>query len=142
MAYFDKSVLKPEGSIVAGVAVAGTVYSIYQLDLGPVSQVQMTDPNHPTLETSRKKAGYTSFIAVSLLTVLTRDANVGILGFLSIVAMEAHYRHAIMADGITGMLHPAAPDKYAPAENVTPLPVQGPTSGGLGTPAYADYSGY
>ena len=133
MAYFDKSVLKPEGSIVAGIAVAGLVYSIYQMDVGPVSQVHMTEPNHPALETSRKKAGYTAFIAVSVLTLLTRDGNVGILGFLSIVAMEAHYRHAIMADAVTGIMQPVSPEKYVPAENVVPLPVQGQSEDGSGT---------
>lgn len=135
MAFFDKSVLKPEGSIVSGIAVAGLVYSIYNLDIGPVSQVQMTDANHPALETSRKKAGYTSFVAVAILTVLTRDGNVGLLGFLSIVAMEAHYRHAIMADSVTGIMQPVSPAKYEPAENVTQLPVQGPI-GGDGTYGY------
>lgn len=124
--FFDKRILKPEGSIVSGIAVAGAVYAIYQLDLGPVSQVHMTGANHPALETSRKKAGYTSFIAVSILTLLTRDGNVGLLGYLSIVAMEAHYRHAIMADSITGEMQPPSPDKFVPAEQVTPLPVQAP----------------
>jgi hypothetical protein len=131
--YFDKSVLKPEGSIVSGIAVAGLVYSIYSLDLGPVSNVQMTDPNHPALETSRKKAGYTAFIAVAVMTLLTRDGNVGMLGFASIIAMEAHYRHAIMADSITGIMQPPSPTKYTPAENVVPLPVQGPAYADFGT---------
>jgi hypothetical protein len=125
MAYSFKSVLKPEGSIVAGIAVSGAVYAIYQLDVGPVSSAQASDANHPVLEVSRKKAGYTSFILVSALTLITRDANVGILGFASIVAMEAHYRHAIMADPVTGAMQPPTSDAYAPAQNVVPLQAQG-----------------
>lgn len=135
MGYFDTSRLKPEGSIVAGVAVAGFVYSIYQLDMGPVSQVHMTDPNHPALESSRKKAGYTAFIGVAILTVLSKDMNVGILGFGSIIAMEAHYRHAIMAEAATGEIVPPSPTKYEPAQDVVPQAVQGPV--------YADFgAGY
>lgn len=110
-----RSVLKPEGSIAAGIAVVGLVYATYQLDLGSVSSAQATDPNHPALESSRKKAGYTAFIAVAGLTLITRDANVGILGFSSIVAMEIHYRHAIMASPITGKVVPPAPSQYQPA---------------------------
>lgn len=125
MALFDKSMLKPENSIVAAIAVAGLVYAIYQMDVGPVSQVHMTDANHPSLETSRKKAGYTAFVTVSVLTLLTKDQNVGILGYGSIIGMEATYRHAIMADNVTGIMQPPSPDKYVPAENVVPLNAQG-----------------
>lgn len=136
MAYFDKSILKPENSIVAGIATVGLVFGIYQLDVGPVSQVQMSDPNHPSLETSRKKAGYTAFIAVAALTLLARDQNVGLLGFGTIIAMEMHYRHAIMADGITGVMQPPSPDKYMPAENVVPLNIQAQPSSGYDAVGY------
>jgi len=129
MGFFDKSVLKPEGSVVSGIAVAGTVYAIYSMEVGPVSQVHMTDANHPALETSRKKAGYTAFVLVSALTLITRDGNVGILGYGSIIAMEVAYRHGIMADPITGIMQPPSPDKYVPAENVVPLPAQAQSYG-------------
>jgi hypothetical protein len=122
MGYFDKSVLKPEGSIVSGVAVAGTVFAVYNLSVGPVASVHMTEPNHPALETSRKKAGYTSFVLVSVLTLLTRDGNVGVLGYASIIAMEVMYRHGIMADAITGEMQPPSPTKYVPAENIVQMP--------------------
>ena len=132
MALFDKSVLKPEGSVVAGIATAGMVYAIYQMDMGPVSAVHMTDPNHPALESSRKKAGYTSFIAVAAITLIARDRNIGMLGFASIIAMEAHYRHAIMADNTNQLVQPPSPDKYVPADNVVPMPVQGPVYDAMG----------
>src|ERR1700757_1759114 len=93
-----KSYLKPEGSIVAGLAVMGSVYAIYQLSLGNTAQVQMTDANHPVAETSRKKAGYESLLLVAAIGLIARDANIIILGSASIIAMELSYRHAIMAD--------------------------------------------
>lgn len=136
MGFLDKSVLKPENSVVAGIATAGLVYSVYQMDLGTVSQVQATDANHPILEPNRKKAAYTSFILVAGLTLISRDANVGILGFLSIVAMEAHYRHAIMTDPATGVLTPPSPNKYMPAENVVPFAAQAPVDDGSGMTSY------
>ena len=55
----------------------------------------------------------------------------------SIIAMEAHYRHAIMADAITGIMQPPSPTKYEPAENVVQLPVQGTPDSG-----YSDSFGY
>jgi hypothetical protein len=125
MALFDKSVLKPEGSVVAGIATAGLVYAIYQMDLGPVAQVHASPPNLGFLEPSRKKAAYTSFATVAALTLIAKDANIGILGFVSIIAMEVHYRHAIMSNPDTGTIEPPSPTKYVPAENVVPITGQG-----------------
>lgn len=125
MAFFNKSVLKPEGSIVSGIAVAGSVYAIYSMNVGTVVQAHASDANHGSLESSRKKAGYTSFVFVAAITLITRDANVGILGFGSIVAMETLYRHAIMVEPTTGQMQSPAETTYQPAENVVPLQNQG-----------------
>lgn len=120
-----RSVFKaPEGSVMAALAVAGTVYAVYQLNIGNVSQAHATEANHPALESSRKKAGYTSFILVSGLFLLTKDGNVGTIGFGSIIAMEVVYRHSIMADPMTGRIQAPAETAYQPAENVIPLDVQ------------------
>ncbi len=119
-----KSVLKPEGSVMAAVAVAGSVVAIYAMDVGNVSMAHATEPNNPALESARKKAGYTSFLFVSALTLITKDMNVGSLGFGSIVAMELHYRHAIMANPATGQIQAPSAASYKPAEptNVIQLP--------------------
>lgn len=115
MNYKFKSILKPEGSIVSGIATAGAVWAIYNMNIGPASTAQASDANHSALESSRKKAGYMCFIFVAGITLVTRDANVGLLGFGSIVAMEFNYRHSIMADPITGVMQPPAGSGYQPA---------------------------
>lgn len=122
-----KSVLKPEASMVAGVATVGLVYGIYQLNVGNVSTAQATEPNHPAMETSRKKAGWTALVLVAALTLIAKDANIGILGSGTIIAMELSYRHAIMANPHGGMVNPAPDTAYEPAENVVPFPDQGAT---------------
>jgi hypothetical protein len=122
-----KSVFKPEGSYLAGLGIAGAVYAIYQLDLGPVANVHASDPNHPVLETTRKKAAYTSFILVAGLTLLTKDQNVGVLGFGTIIAMELHYRHAIMSDPVTGVMQPPSVSSYQNAYENVPVSLQGQT---------------
>lgn len=110
-----KSYLKPENSIIAGVAVMGVVFGIYQLSLGTSAQVQMTDANHPITESARKKAGYQSAVLVAGIGLIARDANIIILGSASIVAMELTYRHAIMAHPETGQMVPPSESTYAPA---------------------------
>lgn len=128
-----KSVLKPEGSIMASVAVAGTVYAVYSLNAGSVKDAHASDANHPALASARKKAGYVSFSLVSGLFLITRDANVAILGYGSIAAMELTYRHAIMADPSTGMIQAPSPAQYTPAvappSNVIQMPDDSAASG-------------
>lgn len=124
-----KSILKPEASTVAGLAVVGTVFAIYQLNVGSVAQAAATDSNHPVLESSRKKAGYTALAMVSALTLITKDANIGILGGGTIIAMELSYRHGIMANPQSlRMQNPNPATAYEPAENVYPIYAQGETA--------------
>lgn len=134
-----KSVLKPENSVIAGLATVGAVYGIYQLNVGSVAQAHATDANHPANESSRKKAGFTSLILVSALTLITRDGNVGILGLGTIIAMEVSYRHAIMAHPLTGSLTHPDLAAYQPAEsNVIPM---AQATNDYGMPSDAEFAG-
>lgn len=123
-----KSILKPESSTVAGIATVGAVYGVYQLAVGPVSTAHASDANHPALAASKKKAGYMALVLVAGLTLITKDANVGILGGATIIAMELVYRQSIMAHPDSGvMVNPNPNAAYEVAENVVPFPLQGAT---------------
>src|SRR5256885_10239341 len=119
-----KPLVSIEGSLMLGAATVGLVYGIYQLDVGPVSVAQATpvhDPMSNALKASRKKAGYTALIAVAGVALMARDPHIVMLGGATIIAMEAHYRHAIMADHETGKLVAPSPSAYGQAENVVPI---------------------
>lgn len=122
-----QSVLRPEGSIVAGLATVALVYSVYQLNVGDVASAAATDAHHPLLESSRKKAGWTSLALVAGVALLAKDPNIVILGGAAVVGMEASYRHAIMQDPNTGIIVAPPAKRYQPAENVVALPLQGAT---------------
>lgn len=124
-----KSYLKPENSIIAGLAVMGAVYAMYQLNIGTTVQVQMTDANHPATETARKKAGYQSALLVASVGLIAKDANIIILGGASIIAMELSYRHSIMAHPETGQMVPPAESTYAPAGQAVSSMYEQETSG-------------
>lgn len=124
-----RSILKPEGSVMAGVATVGLVAAIYELNVGSIAQAHVTEPNHPSLESSRKKAGWLSFALVSALTLITRDGNVGVLGYGTIIAMELGYRHAIMSNPVHTMMEAPVSSLYQPAQNIVPPQVQGQTAG-------------
>lgn len=110
-----KSVLTPEGSIVAGMATVGLVYALYQIDAGSVSTVHASDASHPANMSSIKKAGYTSFAMVAAIGLLARDPNIVILGMASIIAMDLHYKHAAMVNPNTGRLEIPGPSDYTAA---------------------------
>lgn len=123
-----KSILKPDASTMAGLATVGAVYGVYQLNVGSVAQAQATPANHPALETSRKKAGFTALVLVSALTLITKDANIFILGTGTVIAMEISYRHGIMANPDSGKMENPNPNAaYEPAQNVVPMFAQGQT---------------
>lgn len=127
-----KSILRPEGSIMAGLATMALVVGNYQLQVGPVSAAGASEANHPILETSRKKAGYTSLMLVAGVALLAKDPGIIILGGATIIGMEMSYRHAIMQNPQTGMMVVPGPRSYQPAENVVPLQSQGPNVGATG----------
>jgi hypothetical protein len=111
-----KSILKPENSAIAGVAVAGSVMAIYSLDVGTVASAHASDANHGALESARKKAGYTAFLFTAGIALLTKDMNIAILGGATIIGMEIHYRHAIMVNPQTNKIEPPNPSEYQPAQ--------------------------
>lgn len=115
MAFKFRSILKPETSVVSGIAVAGSVWVIYNSSVGDMATAHASDANHSSLESSRKKAGYMSFLFVSGITLITRDANVGLLGYASIIAVDMTYRHAIMSNPRTGEMMAPAESSYMPA---------------------------
>jgi hypothetical protein len=110
-----KSILKPSESTMASLATVGFVVAVYQMNTGNTAQVHASEPNHPVLESSRKKAGYMALAGVAALTLLTKDANIGILGGGTIIAMEVTTRHAIMAHPLTGKLTAPEGSAYVPA---------------------------
>lgn len=123
-----KSILKPSDSVVMSVATVGGVVAVYELHIGSVAQAHATDANHPANETSRKKAGLMALAFVAGLTLITKDANIGILGGGTIIAMEVSYRHAIMTSPLTGQIEAPGASAYQPAgSNVYPL---APTAAG------------
>lgn len=110
-----KSILKPSDSVVMSAATVGGVVAIYELHIGSVAQAHATDANHPANESSRKKAGLIALAAVAGFTLITKDANIGILGGATIIAMEISYRHAIMTSPLTGQVQPPNASAYTPA---------------------------
>jgi len=122
------SILKPEGSIVAGIATAALVVGVYQLNVGSTAVAAATDAHDPALQSARKKASLEAGILVSAVSLLAKDVTIFILGGLTMVAYDWHLRHAIASAPQTGQL--VDNNGYAASQNVVPMIQQGQAVGG------------
>jgi len=98
------SILKPDGSIAIGVATGILVYTVYDKELPDMATIHATDAGDLNVDAARKKAAWTSAGVLSLVTLLTKDVNVFILGAVMIFALDMHTRHANASNPQTGML--------------------------------------
>jgi hypothetical protein len=117
--------LKIDGSILGGLTVVGLVIADYNIQAGSVSVAHATPANDGNLQAARKKAGYSAFVLVAGISLVSKDVNIAILGGGTIIAMELSYRHAILTNPETGQIVPPAPQAYQPAQNVVPINSQG-----------------
>lgn len=99
-----KSVLKPEGSVLLGGVTVLTVLAIYGKTLPNTAMMHATQANDVNLESGRKKATITAEVLLGAISLITRDANVFILGGLTIIALDWHSRHANATSPTTGEL--------------------------------------
>jgi len=104
-----KSYLTQENSIVAGLATVALVIANYNLHGGTVAQAHLTEPNHPALTSSNKKAGWTSLVMVAGISLVARDANIFILGTAAIIVMHSTYLHAIAVNPANNQATETAP---------------------------------
>ena len=122
MDLFSKSVLKPEGSMMAGIATGALVYGIYSMNLGNLAQIHATPSGDGNARASRKKAAIEAVTAVAAISLLAKDVNVFILGGAITVLLDWHARHAVESHPDTGQL--ADNTGYVPAEQAYPVQEQ------------------
>lgn len=118
------SILKPEGSMMAGIATGALVYGIYTMNMGSLATIHATPSGDTNARASRKKAAIEAVTAVAAISLLAKDVNVFILGGALTVLLDWHARHAVEAHPETGQLTDNT--GYVPAEQAYPVAQQGP----------------
>ncbi|SRR6266705_6949788 len=122
-AFLNKSILKPEGSMVAGIATAALVYGVYTANVGSTVTLHASPSGDPNGRAARKKAAIEAVTIVAAVSLLARDINIFILGGGVTVLLDWHARHAVEAHPETGQL--ADNSGYVPAEQAVPMADQG-----------------
>jgi hypothetical protein len=90
------SVLKPEGSMMAGLATAAVVYGVYQSALPSIADARSAQPGNQDLQAAERSAGFISTGVVAGVSLIAKDPTIFILGGSMVVAMAWWHRHADM----------------------------------------------
>jgi hypothetical protein len=88
------SLLKPEASVVTGLATAALVIAVYSKALPSSVDVRVGAPQDPDIDSARKQAAWTSAGAVAAVALIAQDATVFTLGGLMVIGMDWWTRHS------------------------------------------------
>lgn len=126
--------LKPEGSVMGAVAVAGVVYAIHANATPTMADMQGLPAGNKDVDGAERKATYLSVGIVSAISLLAKDPTIFVVGSIATIAMAFMTRHAVWTDSSTGMVNPS-PGQSVPSANAT---ATGPQMGD--TAAYQMYA--
>lgn len=100
--------LKPEISLPVALGTGAVVVGIYTLNMPGLTDVKGAPAGNPHVAGSRKVATWESIGLVGVLSLLTKDPVVFLVGGLMVVGMDFAYRHANVQDPQNGKVMPAA----------------------------------
>lgn len=126
--FLHKSILKPEGSMVAGIMTGVLVYGVYTTNVGNLATLHASPAGDGNARAARKKAAIEAVTVVAAISLLAKDVNIFILGGGITVLLDWHARHAVEANPETGQL--ADNTSYVPAETAVPMAEQAPAVDG------------
>jgi hypothetical protein len=96
--------IKPEGSLVATLAVMALDYGVYQMNLPTTADVKAASPHNSWIDSSRKASTWTAVALCAALSLTARDPNIFIFGGGFAVILDYHSRHANSVSPATGQV--------------------------------------
>jgi hypothetical protein len=97
--------LKPEASIMSGLAVAAVVFSIHSNFTPSTADMQGLPSGTKDVDRSERQATWISAGVVSAISLLAKDPTIFVIGSIATVAMAFTSRHALWTETKTGLLH-------------------------------------
>lgn len=94
--------LRPEISLLGGLAVGGVVYATYQVMLPPAADVKTVESNNRDIASSERTATWVSAGIVSGISLLTKDPGIFIIGGAFVILLSYVYKHADQVSPLTG----------------------------------------
>lgn len=94
--------LKPEASVLAGLAVGGLVVGIHQTAKPSQADLQALPAGTPDMERANKTATWMSVIAVSGISLLARDPGIFLIGSATVIGLKLWSDHSIGTESVMG----------------------------------------
>lgn len=91
--------LKPEFSVMGGLAVAGVVYSIHSNFTPTIADMKGLPAGNKDIDGSERAATWLSIGVVSAISLLAKDPTIFVIGSAATVAMAFSTRHAVWTEG-------------------------------------------
>lgn len=110
------SLLKPDQSLIASLAVISATYAIYSNGLPSIADIRTAQPGNQDIDSSERSAAWMAAGVVGLVSVLAKDPTVFILGGATVIGLSWWYRHANMVNPDFGK---AVADYARPTSSVT-----------------------
>jgi hypothetical protein len=121
--------LKPEASVMAGLAIMGVVYGIHSNFTPPVADIKGLPAGNKDVDKSERQATAMSIGVVSAVSLLAKDPTIFVLGSIATVGLAFLTRHATWTESATGLMHPSpgqsavSPAVEASAPQMTPADI-------------------
>lgn len=96
--------LKPEASILAGLAVGGVVWSIHSNFTPTQADIKGLPAGNQDVDSSERQATWLSIGVVSAISLLAKDPTIFVIGSGATVAMAFFTRHATWTEPTSGMV--------------------------------------
>ena len=114
-----------DSSVGLGLGTAAAVTALYSMSLPGLTDIRVSEPHEPNVESSRKAAAVKSIILIGTVYLITRDRYVVIIAGAVMTAVDYAVKHQNGIDPMTQRLDVStgggsiAPDMAAPMPTYT-----------------------
>lgn len=116
--------LKPEASVMAGLATLGVVVGIHQTAKPSQADLQALPAGTPDMDQANKTATWMSVIAVSGISLLARDAGIFLIGSAGVIGLKLWSDHNIQAESVLGRYLSPSEQASAGTQSTGPAPAE------------------
>jgi hypothetical protein len=117
-----KSILNPSQSVAVGVGISALDLLIFSHFVPSLTDVRSAKPQNSDVETARRQATMYCIGINGLVSLMTRDWNVFLIGGMTTAAMSWLVVHANTVHPQTGTMQSPGEASQASNENMYPLP--------------------
>lgn len=118
----EVSILRPDTSVMLGIANGAIVLSIYNHNLPNAASIRVADSHDGDIESARKASAWMSAGLLGFMYLLTRDRNSFLIGGLVLGAVDYMVKHSNGLNPHTGELDGNNESIDQNLTNVYPLP--------------------